>query len=768
MNKIRLSCIFSCLLATTALSILTARAEVIKRIEVQGNKRVEKQTILSYLDLQPGNDLYLPAQDKAIKNLYSTYLFEDIKLKIDNGVLKVMVKEFPLITKVEFKGNYKISNSTLKKETTTKIGSSVNSSSLKADIVKIKELYKRQSKFLVDVNVKIEKLKNERAKVIFEISEGPKTEVANIYFVGNKNYRSSELKSIIATKEKIWFKFWANNAYDPEKIEHDKYLLKRFYNSLGYADFQIISVNPQISKNKDYFNITYVIDEGQKYTFGTIDTRSEIKGINAQDLKQFIKIKTGDRYNKELLDQIAEDMSHYCENQGYPGIIVVPEPAMKDHNKRIVNIVFVVAKAEKVYINKLNIIGNVKTSDKVIRREFQIAEGDLFNRDDIDRGEKNLRNLDYFETVSVRPVVTNSSDKYDLNVNLAEKSTASVGLEGGYSSAEGPFARLAYNERNFLGKGQSLATSITKGKNVISYSLGMAEPYFLDRNMLLGGSFSIHKSGIQKGSFGSGDQPYKVTSYSTKIRLGYNITNDLYHELFQVFKYENLKANPGSSSIYILEQQGKFTTLSVGHSLTYDKSDNRVFPKNGYILSGSQEYAGLGGDIKFLKHEADASFYKSFFENEYTIKLIASAGQINGVNQKVRIRDRFNMGDPIFRGFSSAGMGPRVKATKEGLGGQRFYKITSEFSFPMGLPRELNVTGHVFADYGSLWHFDIPKNATYQRQDISSAKKPNLSVGFGILWITKIAPIRIDYAIPLRKNKYDETQRWHFGFTASF
>ena len=765
MKKFGKLCLYTCLLASSKITL----ADKIKLIEIQGNKRIETSTVRNYLNLDIGDEINQQKQDAAIKNLYATYLFENLSIDFNNGILKVQLQEFPLITKVEFKGNSKISNSALKKDTITKVGTSLSNSAINTDVIKIQELYKKQGRFLTKVEAKIEKLQNNRAKVIFEVMEGPKSEVKNIYFVGNKKYKTNELKSLILTKEKVWFKFWSNNAYDPDKIEHDKYVLKQFYNSLGYADFQVISINPQISKNKNYFDITYVIDEGEKYCLDKIDIQNNIKEINTHDLKKFIKVKKGDRYNSVTLENIAENIADYIENKGYPEITVNAETLNKNYQKRVIDIAFVIEKAAKVYIRRINITGNVKTQDKVIRREFKISEGDLFNREAIDRGDRNLRSLDYFEKLAIQPTITEQEDKYDLNIDVQEKATANAGLEGGYSSAEGLFSRIAYHERNFLGMGKYLDTSVTFGRKKIIYSLGVTEPHFLDRNLTLGTSGFIMQSGAQKGVFGSESQPYSLNSYGGRISLGYDVTNDLFHNVYYSYRHDHLKVKTATSSHYIKEQQGKFNTSAVGHSLTYDKTDNRAFPKNGYMLSGSQEYAGVGGDNKYLKNEIEAKYLISFLDNDYTLKVSGSAGLIKGVGgQKVRIRDRFNMGDPTFRGFAPGGMGPRDKRSDEGLGGQKFYAITTELSFPLGLPRELNLTGSVFADYGALWSFDRQKDSAYSKNDVYDSKKPDLSVGAGFLWLTRIAPVRVDWAIPIRKKHYDETQRWHVRFTTSF
>jgi outer membrane protein insertion porin family len=360
---------------------------------------------------------------------------------------------------------------------------------------------------------------------------------------------------------------------------------------------------------------------------------------------------------------------------------------------------------------------------------------------------------------------TSKKDRYDINIDVEEKSTSSIGLDLGYNTSGGPFARVSFLERNLLGTGKYLNAGVQVGKQSTSYYGGITDPNFLDKDLSLG--VNLFKNHDGKGSgFGNGEQKYSKDSLGAKTSVGYDITDDLFHEVDYLIKRDRLSGESNSGSIYIQEQMGKFITSAIGQNLIYDQTDSRVLPKNGYLLSGSQEFAGLGGNTKYLKNEIEGKYFKSFVENKYTVKLSAHAGYIYGLSgQKVRISDRFNLGDYSLRGFSFGGVGPRDKVTKEGLGGQKYYTLSSELNFPVGLPEEFNVTGAIFTDAGSLWDADSKASTD---QGFYNDKAIRASVGFGFIWVTKIAPIRVDWAFPVKKEKYDETQTFHIKFSTNF
>lgn len=742
-----------------------AFAEKIQKIVVHGNQRIESSTVKEYIGLKEGDEFSSGVESDAIKYLYATTLFEDISINFNQGTLNVTVKETPFVSKVSFVGNTKVKTPMLANEMSTVAGESLRKAKLRADVEKIKEIYKRSGRFSIDVKAKVEEKSNNTVQVIFEITEGPKTGVKTIYFAGNNNYSDSELRSLILTKESRWFRFLeSNDTYDPDRIEHDKYLLTRFYNSVGFADFRVISVTADLLPTKEGFTLTYSVDEGDKYEFGDISLVNKIRNISDDEVKKFIPNRHGSTFNMNEMQTVAEKISAYLSSRGYPQVEVYPE--VEPHrDTRLVDVKIVIDQADKIFINKINIEGNLKTEDHVIRRQLKIAEGDIYNHTKIERGEQNIRNLDYFDKFVLRLAPTNKRDRYDININVEEKSTASIGFDVGYNTSGGAFGRLSFLERNLLGTGKYLNAGMQVGRKSISYWGGVTDPNFLDKDLSLG--VNLFKSQNGRGSgFGNGEQNYSLSSVGAKVTLGYDITEDFSHELNYLVKQDNLSGVRSSDSVFIKEQIGKYTTSSIGQTFTYDRLDSRVIPKNGYTISLSQEFAGVGGNTKYLKHELDGKYFKSFVENKYTLILSGMAGEIHGVGgKKVRIPDRFNLGDYSLRGFASGGVGPRDKVTDEALGGQKVYTMSAELNFPVGLPEEFNVTGAVFADAGALWDADSKASTV---QGFHNSKAIRASVGFGFIWVTRIAPIRVDWGFPVKKQKYDDKQTFHIKFSTHF
>lgn len=754
------------LLFVTLFAAMHAYADgVINAINVVGNQRVEESTIKEYFGLEVGQSLDESAKSEAVKRLYATTLFEDISIKYDQGKVTIAVQETPLVSKVVFVGNSKVKSATLSDNIFTVAGESLKKSRLASDVEKIKEIYKKSGRFTVAVSSQIEQQENNRVKVIFNIKEGPKTGVRKIVFVGNDHYTNSELRSLVLTKESRWFRFLeSNDTYDPDRIEVDKHLLKQFYNSVGYADFKVLSVTADLDPTREGFTLTFSIDEGDKYSFGKIYSVNKIANIDNSEIDRFIKNETGNTFNLTRMERLCEKITSYLGGKGYPQVDVYPETIINNETKTV-DVKIVVDEAKKIFINKINIEGNLKTEDYVIRRQLKIAEGDIYNRSKIERGEQNIRNLDYFEKLDLSIAPTKYDDKYDININVEEKSTTSLGLDLGYNSAGGPFGRISFLERNLVGTGKQFGTGVQVGKKHTNYYANLTEPNFLDRDLSLSGNFFRNQSG-RKSGFVNGEQNYSIKSTGVSTSLGYDITEDLSHSVDYLIKQDVLRAPSSSSSRFIVEQMGTTVTSAIGHTLTYDRLDSRVLPKNGFSLSGTQEYAGLGGDNRYLKHEVEGKVYKSFVDNKYTVKLSANSGIIQGADgKKVRIFDRFNLGDSSLRGFEYGGVGPRDKVTHEGLGGQKYYSLSTELNFPLGLPEEFNVIGALFADAGALWDVDSKASTI---QGIHNDKSLRASVGFGFLWITRIAPIRMDWGFPVKKEHYDEKKTFHLRFSTHF
>lgn len=739
---------------------------VIHKITIEGNHRIENSTIESYLKLKLGESYNSLKEDEAIKRLYATSLFRNIKMHMSNGGnLIVSVTETPFISSVVFRGNSKIKANMLSKEIYTMAGESLSQAKIELDVKRISEIYKRSGRFATIVTPKIEDLENNRVKVIFDIAEGPKTGIKYIYFSGNENYTDSELKSIVLTKESRWFRFLdSNDTYEPDRIEYDKELLKEFYQSVGFADFRVISVSAELNNTKEYFILTYSLEEGEKYNFGNITIDNKLTNIDITPVNKIVDIKQGSIFNMKTIDNIAEKIGEYFTAAGYPAVNVYPD--IIKNSDHTIDIKFVIEKADKVYINEINIINNLKTEDHVIRREFKSEEGDILNRSYVEKGERNLKNLDYFEKIGITFAGAKAKDRYDLNIEVDEKSTSSIGFDLGYNTAGGIFGRFSFLERNLVGTGKILNAGVQVSKNTTSYYGGITEPHFLDRDLSLSVNGFIDKKGRGQNMLSNTDQNYRQHSVGAKTSLGYEIKEDLSHEIDYVIKRDILSAPTPSSSIFLTEQMGKFITSAIGHTITYDQTDSKIIPKNGYLISGSQEFAGVGGNNKYLKHEIDGKYYKSFIHNKLTLKLSASGGDIAGIGGKiVRISDRFNLGDYSLRGFASGGVGPREKVTKEGLGGKRYYTFSTELNFPTPVPEEFNLTGAVFMDLGSLWGIGLNKAKYQSPYGFYNDKSLRASVGFGFIWVTRFAPIRMDWGFPVKKKKYDDTQHFHLRFS---
>lgn len=767
--KLNLKSLCTILLSSTILYSHAASADKVSDIVINGNHRVEKDTILNYLTLKKGEEYSEGKERESIKDLYNTNLFDDIKIKFNKGLVEVDIKETPLVTKVELQGNSRIKSSIIKKELIAHKGSFLNKSDIKADVAKIKELYRKSGRYAVSVNAKIKELDSKRATVTYQIAEGPKSSIKYINFVGNRNYKDSELKSVLITKESAWFRFLdTSDTYDPDRVDYDKFLLEKFYHSLGYADFRVISSSAQLSETKEYFTLTYTVEEGGLYKFGNISIESKVDAIDPNLFEKLISIKEGEKYNGSKLEKISEEINEKLADLGFTGAIIYPDEK-KNSDTKIVDIKFIVEKGSKTYIDKIIINGNLKTRDNVIRRQLKLNEGDLFNRSAIQKGEQNLRNLDYFEKVNLEiEPSANGNNKANVKIDVEEKSTSSIQFEVGWNSIDGPVGRINFVERNLLGTGRYLTAGIDKYERKTSYNVGVTDPYFMDRDLLVGVKF------FDSESKGNSSTPYSQQTIAGTTQLGYEVTTDLRHDIAYMYKADKLYvANRYSPSIFIQEEFGKTNTSSVANSLTYDKTDSVVVPKNGYILSATETYAGVGGDKKYLKHEADFKLFKSFYNNDFTLKISGDAGKVHGIQKhKLGITDRYSLGDYSFRGFAPGGLGPRDTSKGdikgEGLGGKNFYTLSTELFFQIGFPKEFNVQGSVFCELGSLWGYDIKTPHLYNRDKVLDSTTPRVTVGAGIIWITRIAPISIYYGLPIKREKWDKTQPWSFRFSTSF
>jgi outer membrane protein insertion porin family len=533
-------------------------------------------------------------------------------------------------------------------------------------------------------------------------------------------------------------------VYDPDRLEYDKELLRRHYVSNGYADFQVKSALAAITRDKEAFVLTFAVDEGKKYNFGTINITSNLPGVDVEALKGKLTTVEGETFNATEMENSVEALIKELGNVGYAFVDV--DPVMeRDEANRVININFTVGEGPRVYVERINIFGNVRTLDEVIRREFRLAEGDPYNTSQISRSEERIRNLGFFEKVKVTNSRGSQPDRTAINVQVEEKSTGEVTFGAGFSSVDGALADIGIRESNLLGKGQDLRARLMIASRRQQVDLGFTEPYFLDRDIAAG--FDIYQIAQDWRTESSFDREIRGVT----LRADYALSERWRNAVNYSIKENTVADVSADASRFIKDQAGTTVSSIVGHSFTYDKRDNRFDPTAGYFLKVSQDVAGLGGDAKFLRHEGQASYFYSF-RPLWTLEISGAAGHMFGLDDdKVRINDRFFVGGRTMRGFENAGMGPRDITTDDALGGNIYYTGTMELRFPLGLPEELGILGAVFTDVGSLW--DVDDNGS----EVVDSDTLRASVG-----------IRLDFAQAVQKEDFDQTEVFRFSFGTRF
>ncbi len=742
---------FWTMLMTTTAAAQAFAAATVRDIKVEGLERVEVETVLSYVDLNKGSTASDAKLDKSLKQLYATGLFEDVSLNIkDNGLLVIKVVENPVINKVLFDGNDKVDDSMLETEVQLKPRSTFSRSRVQEDVQRILEVYKRTGRYAVVVEPQIIKRDQNRVDLIFNINEGPLAAIDKINFIGNRHYTDDDLASEIMSKESRWYRIFSSSEnYDPEKTNYDKELLRRFYLKRGYADFRVISAVAELSPDKKSFVVTYVLDEGNRYKVRSTNITSDIAEVKTAELTGELELNTGDWYNSDKVEKTVSALTEELGKKGFAFVDVEPE-LTKDMANGEIDITYHISEGQRIFVDRINITGNTRTHDKVIRREFRIDEGDAFNTSKIRDSRRNVENLDYFSKVNIDTVPTDDN-KADINVNVEEKSTGSFNVGVGYSTVNGALIRTGISENNFRGLGQRVGFDVGISQRAQEYNMSFTEPYFLNRRLRAG--FDLFRTEEDYQDEGS----YDSETNGGRLRLGWNYTDDLSQQFRYTLRQDEIRNVDSTASPYIKEEAGKYINSSVGQTLVYDKRDSAINPKEGYFLSFGNDVAGVGGDEKYLKFDTKAYQYYTFADY-YTVKLFANAGYITGYgNEDVRLSNRYYLGGSTLRGFDVAGIGARDKNTKDALGGNWMIYSGSELMFPIGLD-EVGIRGRTFVDMGMLGK---PDN---MGSDVDYSSSPRVATGFGFQWLSPMGQIDLDFAFPIVKESYDETQVFRLNF----
>ncbi|PDT75727.1 outer membrane protein assembly factor BamA [Bradyrhizobium sp. C9] len=825
-------------LAAVAVSA-PAQAQTVDSITVEGNRRVELETIRSYFHPGPGGRLGQAQIDDGLKALIETGLFQDVHIDQRGGRLVVVVVENPVIGRVAFEGNKKVKDEQLTAEVQSKPRGTFSRPMVQSDALRIAEIYRRSGRYDVRVNPQIIEQPNNRVDLIFEVNEGVKTGVRSIEFIGNNAYSASRLRDVIKTRESNLLSFLGgNDVYDPDRVEADRDLLRRFYLKNGYADVQVVAALTEYDPDKKGFLVTFKIEEGQQYRVAAVNYTSSITTLDPNALRSFSRVNVGSLYNAEALEKSVEEMQIEASRRGYAFAVVRPR-GDRNFDNHTVSITFAIDEGPRTYIERINIRGNSRTRDYVIRREFDISEGDAYNRALVDRAERRLKNLDFFKTVKITTEPGSSSDRVILIVDLEEKSTGDFSVSGGYSTTDGALAEVSVSERNLLGRGLFAKASVTYGQYARGYSLSFVEPYLLDYRVALGLDF------YQRQQLSNSYIAYGTKTLGFSPRLGFSLREDLSLQLrYSIYQQEItlpstlancnmntsnglLAFNPspawvqangaaaanalgatdasgnglwcysdGEASLPVRKELagGKTLTSALGYTLNYNTLDNNKNPTDGLIIDFKQDFAGVGGDVSYIKSAIDAKYYTPLVSDIVGV-IHAQGGILNKLgSQDLRMLDHFQMGPNLVRGFAPNGIGPRdinPYGTQDAIGGTKYWGVSAELQMPFWfLPKEVGLKGAVYADAGGLYDYQGPTSWTQTGEvntpgcikptqnppspgtclglQFDDSKVVRTSVGVGLIWQSPFGPLRFDYAVPLTKGAYDRVQEFRFGGGTTF
>ena len=733
-----------------------AYAGVVSDIRVTGSQRVEPATVLTYLTLKKGDVVSQDVLDEALKGLFATGLFADVQISETNGIVSVNVVENPVINQVAFEGNEELEDEKLQAEIQARPRQVFTRASVQSDVARLYDIYQRNGRFSADIQPKIITLDQNRVNLVFEISEGPMTEINSIHFIGNHRFSDDALRSVVASKESHWYSILSSSdRFDQDRLAYDQELLRQFYLKEGYADFRILSASSELSQDKTKFYITMTVDEGERYKINDIRINSQIRNLDPNALIPDITMQANDWYNANKIKDSIEQMTKKLGDMQYAFVNIVPD-INRNRDAKSVDIVFNINETPRVYVERINIDGNVRTLDKVVRRQMQLAEGDPFNRTQLAKSEQNIKNLGYFSKVDVTTLPGSTPDKTVLDVTVEEQSTGEVSLGAGFSTADGPLADFHIREKNLLGKGQDLGFSATIAGARTEFDVAFTEPYFLDRDLSAG--FDLFHTTKDQQDESSFDQ--KRTGAG--LRMGYPLSENLR----QTWKYRienNEIANVDSdASRYIQDQEGTRITSAISQRLDYSSLDSKIFPTEGYTAWLDTELAGLGGDAEYVMGKLGGAYYYPVADG-WVLSALGETGIVASYGTDVKINERFFLGGNNLRGFEKAGVGPRDSLTDDSLGGNQFYRGAVELMFPVGLPEDLGVAGHLFTDFGSLWGIDDASTTS-----LIDENALRLSSGIGLSWRSPMGPVRVDLSKPILKEEYDVEQVFRFSFGTQF
>jgi outer membrane protein insertion porin family len=774
--------------------------------------------VQSYLLLRPGDIIEPERVDLSLKTLFATGLFADVQIGQRDADLVVRVVENPIVNRVVFEGLHSMKQEDLEKEIQAKPRSVFTPARAQADVQKIIEQYRRSGRFAATVTPQVRELEQNRVDLIFEVDEGPVTGVRSVNFIGNQAFSDRDLRDAVLTEESHWWKFFSkNDNYDPDRLEYDRELLRQFYTNRGYADFRIVSATAELTPDQKDFFITFTVDEGEKYEFGDVKVETELDKVPAELLRAVVPIRTGQMFEGELIEKSIDAMTFTAGTGGYANVDIRPR-IERNREKRTVDVTFEVNEGPRVFVERINIVGNTRTLDQVIRRELRVSEGDAFNRVLLDRSRSRIRSLGFFKNVEIEETEGSQPDRAVVDVKVEEDTTGELAFAAGFSSTDNFLFDVSVSERNLRGRGQFLRLRASTSSRRQQVDIRFTEPRFMGRDLASG--FDLYtlrtdyldESSFENQSTGAGLRASFPITDTTGMGLNYTIRQDDTQIADFPVSLGDTDSNPATpdelvdqcstdprnlSRPLLCDQEGTFLTSVLGYTFNWDKRNDPVDPTRGFDMSLSQDFAGLGGDVKYFRTELEATTYYGIFR-DVVASFSLSGGYIMGWgDDTVRINDRFFKGGSNFRGFDVAGIGPRQIIVLENsvtpndpqiiegdsLGGNAYYIGTLQMTFPTGLPKEYGISGALFAEFGGLGmldEFDRRKQVVETRDTadptivnrvtsyVDDALSLRASVGVSIFWDSPFGPVQFDFAHPLAKEEYDRTETFRFSTRTRF
>ncbi len=739
-----------------------AGAGLIRAVRIEGAQRIEESTIRSYMLAQPGDPFEADRLDRTLRTLFATGLFRDVSLRRDGDTLVVTVAENPIVNRIVFEGNRALGDAVLRAELQLRPRAVFTRAAAQADRQRLLDIYARRGRFGAQIEPKIIELEQNRVDVVFEIAEGESTLIRRINFVGNEAFSTSTLQEVVASRETAWWRFLStSDQYDPERLSFDRELLRRFYLKNGYADFRVVSAVAELAPDRTSFFVTFTVDEGERYRVGTVDVVSQIRNLDADTLRGAVAVQEGAWYGADRVEESIEALSRAAQDAGY-GFAEVRPRLTRNAETRTIDIVFEIIEGPRVFVERIDIVGNLRTKDQVIRREFRLAEGDAFNAARIARSRQRIVDLNYFGKVEVTNAPGSAPDRAVVQVEVEEKATGELTIGGGFSTDSGALGTVGLRERNLVGTGIDGQFQVTLAQRRSQLDVSLTDPYFLDRNLVAGVDvFYITRDNRLVASFDD-----KRVGFA--LRLGYEFNEHLRQSWSYTLvqrKIENIQAD---ASRFVRDQEGTTTLSQVSQVLTYDRRNSRLDPTEGYIVRIGTDVSGLGGDVGFFRPRIDGSYFLPVarlldLQGVYTLVFSAGAGYLVQYGKRERIIDNFFLGGENLRGFRLGGAGPRDLATDDALGGRVIWTAGTELRFPMPfVSDDLGLQGRTFVDVGGL------SRPGFSGVNVANDTSPRVGVGVGVAWRSPFGLVNVDFGWAVVKKSYDKTELIRFGFGTRF